>query len=109
MRPQQKKSHPRRILPPALHRQQLRVVLRRGLEAEARAMREDAVAPEEPSLREELSSLSKAEWFYIIIHLVLGVLCLPITLLTVVGLFVVFVRISVEAFCAVFGLFSSLF
>ncbi|WP_296303800.1 hypothetical protein [uncultured Desulfovibrio sp.] len=40
MRPQQKKSHPHRILPPALHRQQLRVVLRRGLEAEARAMRE---------------------------------------------------------------------
>lgn len=40
MRPQQKKSHPHRILPPALHRQQLRVVLRRGLEAEARAVRE---------------------------------------------------------------------
>lgn len=40
MRPQQRKSHPHRILPPALHRQQLRVVLRRGLEAEARAMRE---------------------------------------------------------------------
>lgn len=40
MRPQQRKSHPHRILPPALHRQQLRVVLRRGLEAEARAVRE---------------------------------------------------------------------
>ncbi len=40
MRPQQKKSHPHRILPPALHRQQLRAALRRGLEAEARAVRE---------------------------------------------------------------------
>lgn len=40
MRPQQKKNHPHRILPPALHRQQLRAALRRGLEAEARAMRE---------------------------------------------------------------------
>lgn len=39
MRPQQKKSHPHRILPPALHRQQLRAALRRGLEAE-RAVRE---------------------------------------------------------------------
>lgn len=41
MRPQQKKSHPHRILPPALHRQQLRAALRRELEAEARAMREE--------------------------------------------------------------------
>lgn len=40
MRPQQRKSHPHRILPPALHRQQLRAALRRELEAEARAMRE---------------------------------------------------------------------
>ncbi|WP_300774143.1 DNA cytosine methyltransferase [uncultured Desulfovibrio sp.] len=40
MRPQQRKSHPHRILPPALHRQQLRAALRRGLEAEARAVRE---------------------------------------------------------------------
>lgn len=40
MRPQQRKSHPHRILPPALHRQQLRAALRRGLEAEAKAMRE---------------------------------------------------------------------
>lgn len=41
MRPQKKKSHPHRILPPALHRQQLRAALRRGLEAEARALREE--------------------------------------------------------------------
>lgn len=41
MRPQQRKSHPHRILPPALHRQQLRAALRRGLEAEARALREE--------------------------------------------------------------------
>lgn len=34
----QRLSH--RILPPALHRQQLRVALRRELEAEARAVRE---------------------------------------------------------------------
>lgn len=40
MRHQQKKSHPHRTLPPALRRQQLRAVLRRGLEAETRAMRE---------------------------------------------------------------------
>ena len=40
MRPQQKKSLSHRILPPALHRQQLRVALRRELEAEAKAVRE---------------------------------------------------------------------
>lgn len=44
MRPQQKKSHPHRILPPAsasrAAQTAVRVVLRRGLEAQARAMRE---------------------------------------------------------------------
>lgn len=35
-----KKSEVRRILPSRVHRQQLRALLRRGLEAEARAVRE---------------------------------------------------------------------
>ena len=108
MRPQQRKSHPHRILPPALHRQRLRVVLRRGLEAEARAVREDAVAPEEPSLREELSSLSKAEWFYIIIHLVLMILCLPLAILTCIVFIAVLVGMSTEVIRAILGLFSLL-
>lgn len=40
MRLPQRKSTLRRALTPALHSQQLRAVLRRGLEAETRAMRE---------------------------------------------------------------------
>ena len=108
MRPQQKKSHPHRILPPALHRQQLRVVLRRGLEAEARAVREDAGVSEEPSLRENLSKLSKAEWFYIIIHLVLIILFLPLIVLTIIVVVVGIAAISAEAIHIVLGLFSFL-
>ena len=108
MRLPQRKSTLRRALPSALHRQQLRAVLRRGLEAECTALREHAGVSEEPSLREDLNKLSKAEWFYIIIHLVLGILCLPVVVLTAVGLFVVFISISAEAFRTVILLFSSL-